>query len=216
MMLRLVSRRDFFKGVGAGVLVTLLGLAAFTALWLLRARQIVISRLEQRETAAAPTLPVLLSPPALEASKDHGRVEYAWDLETLDEERVSFMRFRGKLVFLSLWATWCQPCIAEMPSITALAKQFEGDPRIAFALMTDEAAGPVREFMRQRKLDLPVYLVGHGLPPSLWAHGRPVTQIIGCDGSILVRHPGAADWNSEPVVRLLNQALAACAGGSMR
>jgi thiol-disulfide isomerase/thioredoxin len=209
-MLRLASRRDFLKGVGAGVLITILALAGLVTLWLLRARQIVISRMEQREAAEVPGTPVLLYPPEINDSKVLGRAEYVWSIETLDGKTESFTQFRGKVLFLSFWATWCQPCIAEMPAIEALAKRFAGDPRLAFALMTDEEADTVRQFVRRKRLRLPVYLVRHGVPGSLWAQSRPVTQIIGCDGAILVKHFGAADWNSEPAVSLLNRSLAAC------
>ena len=52
--------------------------------------------------------------------------DYNWSLMDLDGQAVSFAKFKGKTVFLNIWATWCGPCVGEMPSIAKLAR----DPRL--------------------------------------------------------------------------------------
>lgn len=60
--------------------------------------------------------------------------EYDWQLETIDGQKVNLNDFRGKTIFLNLWATWCPPCLAEMPSIQKLYDQYKDN--VAFVMVT--------------------------------------------------------------------------------
>jgi len=64
--------------------------------------------------------------------------DYNWKLEDLSEQPVQFSRFKGKTVFLNIWATWCPPCVGEMPSIARLAE----NPRLKGKTSSSSASRP--------------------------------------------------------------------------
>jgi len=93
-----------------------------------------------------------LAPPRFAGSSTGGRADYSWPVTDLDGRPVDLGRYRGKAVFLNVWATWCGPCVAEMPSIARLA----ADPRlkdVAFVgISVDDDAAPVRRFLKEHGL----------------------------------------------------------------
>jgi thiol-disulfide isomerase/thioredoxin len=75
--------------------------------------------------------------------------DYTMELRGMDDRYVYASDFRGRVLFLNFWETWCAPCVAEMPSIERLAALFpDGD--IAFACVTSGAANDVRAFLAKR------------------------------------------------------------------
>ncbi len=141
---------------------------------------------------------LILRPPELPSHAQlpiYGQAEYDWSVRSLDGTQTALADFKGKVVFLNLWATSCLPCVAEMPSIQTLYNALKADD-VAFLLITDEDAQTVEQFLRDRQLDLPVYIYEE-LPDVFRPRGIPLTFIINCDGSIIYRHAGPADWAGE-------------------
>ena len=125
-----------------------------------------------------------------------------------DGKAVTLADFKGKLVLVNLWATWCQPCVKEMPSLAALPQTL-GDGLILLAVSEDHAGGKVvQPFLEKLGLDklpnkLDVYLdpdskVGHAFN----VRGLPTSIVIGPTGDVLGRVEGAAEWDS---AKLLDQ-----------
>jgi len=114
--------------------------------------------------------------------------------------------FKGEVVFLNLWATWCPPCIAEMPGIEKLHADY-GD-RVRFILLTNQQAGEVEPFISARDLKAPVYFQLSQLPGVLETSSIPTTFIISRDGRIVARHTGAMDWNAGSTRKMLDDLLA--------
>jgi thiol-disulfide isomerase/thioredoxin len=118
--------------------------------------------------------------------------------------------FKGKFVVLNLWATWCQPCLKEMPSLAAMQAQL-GSSLTVLALSEDRgAAVSVRPFLDKHGLDqLKVFLD----PNSTASHafevrGLPTSLVIGGDGKVLGKVEGAADWNSDQMRAALTKLMA--------
>lgn len=65
--------------------------------------------------------------PALDALPDHGEFDYAWSISTLDGDEISMEEFRGKTLFFNQWATWCMPCVLEIPSIDHLYRSIDNE-----------------------------------------------------------------------------------------
>lgn len=126
----------------------------------------------------------------------YGQTDYAWTLRTLDGEPSSFEEFRGRPVFLNVWATWCAPCVAEMPGIERLFRSLEDDD-VALVLVSSESSSTVREFLEREKLELPILLSNEAVPAEFAAAGLPATFVIDSEGRILFRHVGAADWDDD-------------------
>jgi len=138
---------------------------------------------------------------------------YDWSLVDKDDKPVSFSRFKGKTLFLNLWATWCGPCIGEMPSIARLAR----DPRwkdmnIEFVCVSiDSSTDVVRRFLDGKDWTM-IFLRAAKLPPVFDSEGIPATFLIAADGRIAASEVGAADWSEPRVVAFLEK----LAGSSSR
>ena len=124
------------------------------------------------------------------------RPDIAWT--DTDGKTVKLADFDGKLVLLNFWATWCAPCIRELPSINALQAKMQGDDFTVIALSIDREGKPVAERMRQRlKLDrLPLYLDPPGLvAAALDVRFMPTTVLFDRRGREIGRMEGVAEWN---------------------
>ncbi|HEX6442489.1 MAG TPA: TlpA disulfide reductase family protein [Stellaceae bacterium] len=122
---------------------------------------------------------------------------------------VALADFKGKLVLLNLWATWCQPCIKEMPSLEKLQGS-QGDQLTVAAVSEDRGGkGIVEPFLAKLGLDkVKIYLdpksaVGHAFS----VRGLPTTLVIDPKGQLVGRVEGAAEWDSEKMAKLLQPFL---------
>jgi thiol-disulfide isomerase/thioredoxin len=145
------------------------------------------------------------------------------ELRFLDMEgsETGLEAFRGQVVVLNLWATWCAPCRKEMPSLNRLQATFEGEPVRVIALSVDRA-GPerVKEFIDQVGADrLAVYRDPTvKAARALKVPGLPATLLIDRQGREVGRVLGTADWSAEGAVAAVRRVLemdqaAAPAGG---
>lgn len=144
--------------------------------------------------------------PSLENSALAGPADYSWRLQDLDGNPVSFARFQGRPVFLNLWATWCGPCVREMPSIARLA----ADPKlkdVAFVCVsTDDDARTVQQFLNARGRDWPMTILrAEDVPPVFATDGIPATFLIAPDGRVAASQIGSARWDDPEVVAFLDR-----------
>ena len=116
--------------------------------------------------------------------------------------------YRGKVVLLNFWATWCVPCRDEMPSIGQLQQKLAGRPLVVLAVNVDEPDSRVRSFLSQLPLDFPVLLDAEGRITRAWRVSvLPSSFLIAHDGRIRYSAIGELDWASERVVRLISEML---------
>lgn len=132
-----------------------------------------------------------------------GQADYNWTLKTLDGQEVKLEQFRGKVIFLNLWATWCGPCVMEMPSLQKLYDKMKDD--VVFVLASDESVETVKHFMSQKGFDMPVYVYTDSSPSAYDTFGIPTTFIISADGQIIYKHIGSADWGTQASVDFLRE-----------
>jgi len=127
-------------------------------------------------------------------------------------KRLRIADFSGKVVVLNLWATWCAPCVVEMPTLAKLAAEYEGQPVEVVALSIDNARGEAKarafisqhaplKFYQDAKLALPF-----ALKPQ--AAGMPTTVIFGRDGVERARLSGGADWAGPQAKAVIDAVLA--------
>lgn len=128
-----------------------------------------------------------------------------WELMSLDGQKVNLSSFAGQVVVVNLWATWCPPCVAEMPGFQDLFDAY-GD-KVVFLFITNDDRERVQNFIQDKGYRLPVYYQASRAPLELSSNSLPTTYIIGKDGSIVTNKSGAADWNSGKVRRLLDKLL---------
>ncbi|MHB1561980.1 MAG: TlpA family protein disulfide reductase [Isosphaeraceae bacterium] len=144
--------------------------------------------------------------PKLEGSGGESRASYSWTLRDLKDRPISFEQFRGKTVFLNIWATWCPPCIREMPSIARLAEEprLKGKPIAFVCVATDESSADLRAFLEGRSWSMSFFRA-EDVPGPFYSQGIPVTFILAPDGRIAAAHEGGADWDSPEVIALLEK-----------
>jgi len=121
--------------------------------------------------------------------------------------KLSLKDFRGKLVFLNFWASWCVPCREEMPAMERLYQEFKDRGFVILAVNIKDTRKDALAFVKELKLTYPILLDPPGEVGLLYgAWGLPATYLIGVKGEGLARAWGPADWYS-PGARELIQAL---------
>jgi thiol-disulfide isomerase/thioredoxin len=128
-------------------------------------------------------------------------VQWDFDMsaEDIEGNRVDFVDFSGQVLILNFWATWCGPCIAEMPSLERL-REATSDVEVALACVTQEPVKTVREFLEKRDIDVPIYVLDGDVPECFKSRAIPATFVLDRNGRIVLRHFGAAGWDDEGVV----------------
>lgn len=127
-------------------------------------------------------------------------------LSMADLEGNSVDMEKDKLVFLNVWATWCGPCIMEMPGIQALYDRYKSDDRVRFYIVSDEDAETVVPFVNRKGYQLPFYVYQDRYPGVLDGNSIPRTYIIH-NGRVLTQGIGAANWDTPEIHELINNAL---------
>ncbi|GMO20791.1 TlpA disulfide reductase family protein [Bradyrhizobium ottawaense] len=114
--------------------------------------------------------------------------------------------FKGKIVVLNLWATWCAPCVKEMPSLERLASRLPAD-RFAIVAVNQDKGGiaVAKPFLDRLGIrGLAIYSDPTGrLPREYGGRGMPTTFVIGKDGNIISRLEGSADWDTKEIASYL-------------
>ncbi len=122
-------------------------------------------------------------------------------------KKISLKDFRGKLVFLNFWASWCLPCREEMPAMERLYKEFKDKNFVILAVNVKDKRKDALAFIQELKLTYPVVFDPDGQVGLLYgAWGVPTTYLIGPKGEGLARVWGPAEWYS-PGARELIKAL---------
>lgn len=132
-------------------------------------------------------------------------LDYNWVLAWGQNEPYYFSNLREKVVILNFWATWCPPCVAEMPELMSLYRKY-GD-RVAFVLVSSEKQEVVEAFMEKNKYLMPVFYMATPPPKALAFNAYPTTFIIARDGRIVSRKTGAVNWDSKATHRILDELL---------
>ncbi len=129
------------------------------------------------------------------------------------DKKVTAADFKGKIVVMNLWATWCAPCKLEMPTLAKLAQAYAGKPVAVVAISIDkpEAVEQAKAFIAQQAplafYNDPDAKLPWALKPA--ANGMPTTIILGKDGLERGRISGEADWAGDGAKALIDKLLAA-------
>ena len=124
-------------------------------------------------------------------------------LPGLDGKTVSLADYKGKVVLLNIWATWCPPCVDEMPSMEKLHQELKGEAFEILAISIDvSGAKAVLPFMKKHKLSFPALTDTKGAIKNLYqTTGVPESFIIDKDGIIVEKVIGPRDWATPGVIR---------------
>lgn len=126
------------------------------------------------------------------------KFNYNFSIKDLNGTVIDVHQFKGKTIFLNIWATWCGPCRMEMPSIQKLYSQVDNDKILFVMLSVDrsEDLDKVKNFINDKEYTFPVYTPASTLPSQLQVSIIPSTFVISPDGKIVSSESGAANYDT--------------------
>lgn len=133
---------------------------------------------------------------------------YNMSLKTPEGDQLRLGDFKGKVLFVNIWASWCPPCVAEMPTIETLYNEVSDNKNIKFLLVSlDEKPQKATDFMERKEFSMSYYFPASGLPRVFQSPYIPSTYVVSKEGQIIYKQEGIADYSSDAFREwLINQA----------
>ena len=133
----------------------------------------------------------------------------ALSLTDLDGKTWALPSLHGSAVMLNFWATWCEPCREEMPSLQALARRHHADPMVVLTVNYQESESGIRRFLERVPLALPVLLDRDGAVTKAWTpRVFPTTVLVDRSGRPRHQVVGAVDWAGDEARQWVAELLA--------
>lgn len=138
-----------------------------------------------------------------------GTIDYNFKIKSVDGEVIELSKFKDKVIFINLWATWCAPCRAEMPSIQALYDNMKDKEDVVFIMLSlDQNEGKVKKFVNKKTYDFPMYLPASEVPQILRSPSIPTTFVVAKNGEIVSKKVGMAKYDSKSFQNFLLKEMA--------
>jgi len=187
-----VSKRDIIE---LAVIVTI-----FAVIYLTGSQAEVFGRVQQ----------VVLKTGVMNASEldEEAYLQADYDLKLVDPtgQILDLKDLKGKTIFMNYWATWCAPCVAEMPSIDGLRERLKDDPNIVFLLISeDREMRTATAWIKRKGFDLPIYKLASKIPDVYETGVVPTTFVISPEGKIVVAKTGLANYDTRRFRKLLQR-----------
>jgi len=138
--------------------------------------------------------------------------KFSYDFTVRDAtgKKIAFDEFKGKVLFINLWATWCGPCRSEMPTIQELYLDTDKD-QVKFVMLSidkEKTINNIEGYIRSNAYTFPVYTPSGYLPEQLQVPSIPRTFIVSKDGIIVAEESGSTNFNKAKYRKLLKQEAA--------
>ena len=156
-------------------------------------------------------LPLALDPLAAQESntatsfggvRSFGQADYSWRIRALGGRSITLSDFKGRVLFINLWASWCTPCVRELKSIERLKQRLAGT-KVEFLIIAAEGERSVEQFLRRYPYDLPIYLEEQRAPAAFGLRGLPSSWVIDQNGQIVLVRYGEAVWDRDAIEQFL-------------
>jgi thiol-disulfide isomerase/thioredoxin len=183
-----VTKRDLIAVAVGAVLSLLLLLTAFGA-WSLYAWRKLDARAAERLAAERER-----TRPVSDASR--------WQLTSVEDgTKVPFSDLGGRVLLVTQWATWCEPCVDELPSLAELAGKYGKETRFAIVMISTETREHVKAYLATHPYGLSFYVVEEGMLRDLATSALPRTTLLDCRGKVVRENWGKRAWGDDPEVR---------------
>lgn len=138
-----------------------------------------------------------------------GKKAPEFSLKDMNEKTVSLSSFKGNVVIVGFWATWCPPCRGEMPSLNKLYRELRNRGLVILAVSTDRSVPSVKDFLSKTPVDFPVLMDSDSkVSRQFKVFSLPTTFLLDKNGAIVQRYLGEEEWDSpkirEKITTLLN------------
>mgnify|MGYP000090622294 CR=1 FL=1 len=131
-----------------------------------------------------------------------------FSLPGTSEQEIKLSDYRGKIVLLNFWATFCAPCRMEMPSLQAISVKYQNDDVVVIAVSVDSGREKaVKKWIKKMKLEFPIALEGNTAGDTYEVSALPVTFIIGKKGQLIGRILGEREWDNKETHQLIETLL---------
>ncbi|MEP3836363.1 MAG: TlpA disulfide reductase family protein [Algibacter sp.] len=147
----------------------------------------------------------LFAPSTIDVSKQNKISDYNWLLKGENNNDVNFSTTKNKVVLVNFWATWCPPCIAEMPSMQLLYEDYKD--KIEFVFVSNEDFQVTNNFLIKNEYTFSSYKAISKHPDVFNVTSIPRTFLIDKSGNIVIDKTGASNWNSETVRSTIDSLL---------
>ncbi|MBF0564260.1 MAG: TlpA family protein disulfide reductase [Nitrospirae bacterium] len=144
-----------------------------------------------------------------EADEMIGHAAPDFTLRSLNGEKITLSSLRGKVVLVNFWATWCEPCQEEMPSMNKLYNLLKDRGFVILALSIDDSPGPVKKFLEKMPVNFPI-LLDKGRRVSVKSYkviAQPMSFLIDKKGIVTKKYFGSVDWTDASVVQEIEALL---------
>lgn len=122
---------------------------------------------------------------------------YKLQLQTAEGSQLSLRKHKGKVLFVNVWASWCPPCVAEMPTIETLYSNVSDNKDIEFLLISlDEKQKKARDFMEGKEFAMPYYFPVTAMPQVFRSPAIPSTYVVSKEGKVIYKREGIADYST--------------------
>ena len=149
---------------------------------------------------------VVLSEPVLKPYQ--GKQNIKLRLNTFDEKLIDVNEYKDQVVLLNFWASWCKPCVKEIPSLMRLQQQFNQTDFKIITINVGESRKQIIEFMKKVKLELPIMLDTNGKAVKDWGvYAYPSNFLLDKNGVIRYAYRGALEWDSQPIINTIKTLL---------
>lgn len=128
-------------------------------------------------------------------------------LRNQEGEPVDMEELRGKVIFINFWATWCPPCIAEMPSIDELSKKMKGEEVVFLMVSLDKTFSKAKTFHERKGFSFDVHELETDLPKMYYSQSIPATFVVSADGKLVYSKKGMADYSTTKFQEFLKEQL---------
>jgi len=147
----------------------------------------------------------LMTPDTELPIEDQKRIDYNLKLRNIDGSGIHLSELKDKVLFINIWATWCAPCIAEMPGIQDLYDQIEHED-IAFVMLSmDNDPEKASKFIDRKEYTFPVYTPASRVPEVFRAPSIPTTFVVSKEGKIISKKVGMAKYNKQSFKKFLEK-----------
>lgn len=141
----------------------------------------------------------------IESIDSKPKADFSMNLISSKGEKVSMEEFRGKVIFMNIWATWCPPCIAEMPGINELYNDVNKEDVVFIMLSVDQNFEKAIEFNKKKGYDFEVYTVDGQMPQMYSTQSIPTTYVIDANEKIALTHLGMGDYDTKEFKEFLKE-----------
>ncbi len=132
----------------------------------------------------------------------------SFDYRDVNGSTHSIAGLKGRVVFINFWATWCPPCLAEMPSLDALYRQMKADDRVVFLFINeDENDETAKEYLAKKGYEIPLQTAAGNIPSEFFSGTLPTTIILNKEGAVAMKQEGLANYKNQAFLKQLKMLL---------